>query len=197
MQISIPPHVVPPTSFGIPQQSNMYSWGPWWSFNSSYGKAEVVFDESLRPETFGDFNTLDAAAFATASNGLSQATANSSGSVEVVGLPAYNIAQRLANEGPYITSIDISVDTSGEKTTYKFNTWTPSFGKLTKTNIDRIAKINKNSIAAAQRIRSEIQKRPLPKVKFEKSDLGDLAERHTRHAPVMFNSAINEILGGL
>jgi hypothetical protein len=67
--------------------------------------------------------------------------------------------------------MDVSIDaTGGVKTTYKFNTWTPNFGKLAKYNVDRIAKINKASWNFAQKNRSKVEKRPFPKFKFEKMD---------------------------
>jgi hypothetical protein len=194
VQIQIPPQAVPPTSFGIPQESNRYSWGPWWAWSgTSPGKSEVVKDDSLRPETFGSLSLLDSVGYATATIGLSQAAQNETGSVEVVGVPVFNIADRFSGAGPYVTGIDINIGVDGEKVTYKFNTWTPSFGKLTKTNIDRIQKINKGTLALAQKQRSEIQKKPLPKIRFEKSDFAELAERYKRNSPTMFHSFINEV----
>ena len=194
MQISIPPAITYPTSFGLAEQSNTYSWGPWWAWSTGYpGKSEVVFDESLVPETFGDFNTLDQAALSIAAAGQSQSTANSTGSVQVTGLPAFNLADRLSGSGPYLSGIDINAGVDGETVTYKFNNWTPQFGKMSKANIDRVANIRKGSIALAQRNRSQIQKRPLPKVEFQKSDFGELAQRSQRPAPNMIHSFINQL----
>ena len=83
----------------------------------------------------------------------------------------------------------------GAKTTYKFSSWSPQFGRMAKTNIDRIAKIRKGSLALAQRNRSKIQKKPLPKINFEKSDIGELAEKFKRPSVNMFHSYINEVFG--
>jgi len=194
MQISIPPAITYPTSFGLAEQSNTYSWGPWWSWSSGYpAKSEVIFDESLVPETFGNFFDLDQAAFAISKSGQSASVANSSGSVQVTGLPSFNLADRLAGGGPYLSAIDINAGVDGETVTYKFNNWTPQFGKMSKANIDRIANIRKGSIALAQRNRSQIQKRPLPKIEFQKSDFGELAQRYQTPAPNMIHSFINQL----
>ena len=180
-QVSIPPDVARPFSFGIPQQSNRYKWGPWYAYGSLQGKAEVVMDDSLRPETFGSAAVLDQAAFATAFAGTSSMFAAESGYIELAESPEFNIADRFATAGPYVTNMDINIGLDGLKTTYKFSTWTPNFGKLAKYNIDRISRINKASLAYMQQARSEAHNRPLPKIKFEKTDFKALADRHMRH----------------
>ena len=52
-----------------------------------------------------------------------------------------------------MTGLDISISDGGVKTSYKFSTWTPTFGKLNKYNADRIARINKASIKFAKETR--------------------------------------------
>lgn len=197
LQIPIPPSVVLPSSFGIAQQSKNYRWGPWYSWSSGIaGKSEVVFDDSLVPESFaGDISLFDQAGFATAGTSLAAAVPNETGSVEVVGLPNFNIADRLGGAGPYISSIDISVGADGPKTTYKFETWTPKAGKMSKYNIDRIRTINKNSVSLSQQLRSKITKPPIPKISFEKSDFG--AAGAQQPSINMMNSYINRIGAGL
>ena len=103
--------------------------------------------------------------------------------MELAEFPAYNIADRFAGGGPYITNLDISIGDSGVKTTYKFNTWTPNFGKMAKYNIDRISRINKATLAFMQTERGKVQKKPFPKLIFEKSDPKDLAARLTTNRP--------------
>ena len=181
--VPIPPAVMLPTSIGIPQQSTRYKWGPWYAYSSKKGKAEVVMDESLRPETFGSLETLDLVAKATTYMGLPQMAAVESGSVELAEFPAYNIGDRFGaagsddGTGPYITNMSISIGTDGCKTTYKFNTWTPNFGKLAKYNIDRISRINKANWAFIQRERGKVQKRPFPKINFQRANFSNDAFR--------------------
>ena len=182
-QIQIAPDAAPPISFGIPQQSNRYKWGPWYAYGALNGKAEVLVDESLKPETFGSNTMMDEAAFAIAFAGIAAMTAAESGYIELAEFPDYNIADRFAGGGPYVTNLDMSIGSDGVKTTYKFNTWTPNFGKMAKYNIDRISRINKASLAFMQTERGKVQKKPFPKQKFEKSDPKDLASRLTTNRP--------------
>lgn len=158
-QIKIPPNIVPPNSFGIAQQSSRYVWGPWRGGNLK-GKTEVIVDESLVPESFGNVTGMNDAGNALAEVGNAEMSASETGYIEIAEFPSYNIAERFAGSGPYVSDMSFSIDTSGFKTTYKFNTWTPQFGRLAKYNIDRISRINKASLELAQRERAKITKRP-------------------------------------
>jgi len=161
-QIPLGPVPTAPNIVGIPQQSNRYSWGPWYKYAALNGKAEVQVEESLRPETFGNAAKMDESGFTYANVGLAEMTADESGYVELAEVPQYNIADRMEGTGPYVTNIDINIGVDGVKTTYKFNTWTPNFGKIAKYNIDRISRINKSSIAFLQDQRNRVTKRPMP-----------------------------------
>ena len=161
-QIPLGPVPAAPNIVGIPQQSNRYSWGPWYKYAAQNGKAVVQVEDSLRPETFGNASKMDESGFAYANVGLAEMTADESGYVELAEVPQYNVADRMEDVGPYITNIDINIGVDGVKTTYKFNTWTPNFGKIAKYNIDRISRINQASIAFLQDQRNRVTKRPLP-----------------------------------
>ena len=138
------------------------------------GKAEVEKDESLRPESFGGWNGLYEVGGIMATAGVTKPIDNESGSVVIAGLPEVNLGDKLQG-GPYITDISVTIDpTGGVTTTYKMNTYTLNFGKLAKYNVDRIARINKNLWQAAKKMRDRIEKRPLPKFKFEKADLEEI-----------------------
>jgi hypothetical protein len=175
VQISIPPAVVVPNTIGVPMESTRYSWGPWWGFSVGFfdntvGKTEVEVDTSMRPETFGSLATMDNVGFGSVTNGLARLAAVESGSIELAEAPDFNMGDRFSAGGPYVTSMDISIGVDGYKTNYKFSTWTPDFGKLSKYNADRLSRINKASIAMAKSERSKVNKRPFPKMKFEKTD---------------------------
>lgn len=145
------PRVVRPFKVSIPQKSTRYSWGPWYSFSTKIGKAEVEQNSQLKPETFGDARLMDKAAFALAYAGTADLYASESGSVDLAEFPQYNIADRFDTNGPYITKMDISVGAGGITTKYQFSTWTRNFGKIAKYNIDRIAQINKDRIKAQKK----------------------------------------------
>lgn len=151
-----------PMFISVAQESNRYTWGPWWKYSSKKGKAEVVFEETLSPETFGSSSLLNSIGYDYAFVSDANVAGNESGYVEVAEVPAYNLAQRFAVSGPYVTNIDINIGIDGVKTTYKFNTWTPQFGKLAKYNADRISRINKSSIRFLQQQRERFFKPPFP-----------------------------------
>ena len=193
LHLSVPPTAAFPSSYGIAQQSNKYKHGPWGFYPSVPGKAELVFDDSFVPENFGDFNTFNAAGTATAAETGAEPQANETGSMTFIGLPNFNIGQRFNGSGPYITSMSVQENSGGSNVTYSLSNWTPQRGKLARFNIDRIKKINKGMIADIQKRRSLVKKQPLPKVKFEKSDLGALKAAHSNVAPNFTLSFINEV----
>ena len=184
-QFAIPPDILIPSYACVPQESTRYRFGPWGTVFGSdedgnplrgglNGKAEVIADESLRPETFGSWGLLNQVGAIQATVGVQQQAALETGTIEVHGAPAGNIGERFVTTGPYVTDMSISVDTSGGvKTNYKLSTYTPNFGKLAKYNIDRISRINKAMWTRAKKNRDRVEKRPLPKHKFEKTDFSD------------------------
>jgi hypothetical protein len=162
---------IPPLYIGIPQISTRYRWGPWWGWKSKLGKAEVLIEDTLTPETYGGMVAANQVGFTYAAVENAEIAGVESGSVELAGLPIGNIGTRFAVSGPYVTSIGISVGTGGITTNYKFNTWTPQFGKLAKYNIDRLANINKNYIRVVQAQRSLFTKPVLIPPKFKENKI--------------------------
>ena len=182
LQFAIPPDCLLPRLLGIPQESGRLNYGPWITlapefggYYQPWGRAEAIEDESLRPETYGSYAALQVIGQTVAAVAETKLFESETGQVELAGAPAYNIGERFDSEGPYVSSMSISIDaTSGVKTTYKFNTWTPQFGKIAKYNIDRIAKITQNSFTFAKKQRDTVEKRPFPARKFEKTDFSKL-----------------------
>lgn len=188
-QIQIPPSVAYPKFLGVPQQSERYSWGPWYRFARDNGKSEVVFDTNLVPENFGSVQQMDAAAFDTANAGVAVIGANESGRVELAEIPQYNLAERFNSTGPYVTNMDINVAIGGITTSYQFNTWTPNFGKLAKYNSDRVSRIFKATLEALRRFREKNPKRgfkpiPFPKTDFDKTSARLQANRQNGGFPL-------------
>ena len=182
LQFQIPPDVLQPTYFGIAQESQRFNYGPWITLNrasggfySPFGKAEVQEVTQLNPETFGGYEALFDAGGVYAAVANTDMYESESGFCQLVGAPAWNLGQRFASLGPYVSSMDISIDaTAGVTTSYKFNTWTPEFGKLSKYNVDRVARTNKSAWSRAQQLRGKITKPPLPKAPFERTDYSEL-----------------------
>lgn len=155
----IAPDRVSPRFIGVPQVSNRYNWGPWFNALSYNGKAEVIFDDSLTPETFGGLFLLNQVGQQYAQVINSDITGVESGYIEVAGYPENNVGDRFFTSGPYVTSLDVSMGTDGYKTTYRFNTWTPEFAKVNKNIIDRFTTINKNLFRFRQDRRSSQNRR--------------------------------------
>jgi hypothetical protein len=162
LSYAIAPRRIGPKTVGIAQESSRYTWGPWWYYSDKRGKAEVLVEESLKPETFGSASLTDTIGFVYANT--SNATINSveTGYVELAEIPKYNVATKFAEAGPYVTGMDINMSIDGIKTTYRFNTWTPEFGKLAKYQAERIANINKSRIGFLQNLRQRVTKASLP-----------------------------------
>lgn len=165
----IAPDRLAPHTMGVPQVSNRYNWGPWWSLSSKNGKAEVIVESSLTPETYGGAALSNQVGHTLAAVANAEITGQETGRVELAELPTGNIAERFAVSGPYVTGIDISLGAGGIRTAYSFQTWTPQFGKLAKYNIDRIAHINKSTISMIQGDRALIEKVAFPKPVFKET----------------------------
>jgi hypothetical protein len=200
VQISIPPLVVPPYSYGVPQQSTTYSWGPWWAWSGngdSVGLSECVFDAELRPEVFGSSAALDQAGYAAATAGLARSSFQETGQVEVVGMPFANVGDMLGG-GPYINGISINVGVDQTSTTYTFSSWTPEFGKLSQVNIARMKKIRKGALALVQSNRAKVTKQQFPKRPFNKSSMAQLsAAQGTTARPniTMIHGFFSDVVG--
>jgi hypothetical protein len=152
LKCAIPPLRSLPIGFGIPQQSNKYRYGPWAKAEAqgnadpsiyTAGKAEFQVEESLAPENFGGYSKMNEAGFILTDIDTGRVDVSETGFVELVGVPEYNIGKRFQDSGPFVTDLDIAVGIDGIKHTYKFNTWTPSFGKLAKANIDILKRSGK------------------------------------------------------
>ena len=163
------PPCIQPLEVGICQQSTRHNYGPWFTqHNFIYGgKVEYIEDESLVPENFifpvyGTLSSSDsnAPAFSGVLSGYygmnlaGQSIANSidgygqfaseDGSLTIPGAPLVKrIGDALLN-GPYITSLNVSVGAQGITTQYTFNSVTSRSGK---TNTDIVNKIRRVSNA--------------------------------------------------
>lgn len=166
-EIDVPIHPAPllPNNIGVPQQSNRYVWGPWFSFNSisgKQGKVEIIQETSFAPETFGSVKAMNEAAKTIVNSEMSQVYENESGFIELAEEPQFNLASRFLSTGPYITTINIGIGSDGIKTTYQFNSWTKTYGRIAKYNIDRISKLQKGTFSFYKRLR-ELFINPPPK----------------------------------
>ena len=61
-----------------------------------------------------------------------------------------SVAQAKGDFGPNITSIAVNIASGGITTTYELSTFTPSFGRLSKLNTERLKRAAKNRVRLAK-----------------------------------------------
>ena len=142
-----------PVYAAIPQKRTRHVYGPWIAVGG-VGKAEFEADTSLAPENFGSPGGMSTFGAARAAAGISYMDSDENGSVEIVGLPSYNIGTTLINNGPYISDINVSIGTDKITTRYSFKTWDVDFGKLTNYLQSSVVKSVKDGIKAAKNFRA-------------------------------------------
>lgn len=172
----IAPAMLPPTLISVPQQSTRYVWGPWWAFSGwdslkdtsasegRKGKLSVDVNTDLKPETFGSIQDMNIVASQVAQAELSIIHATETGYVELSESPKWNIADKIFDVGPYITTIAISISADEIKTTYNFTTWTKKRGELAMYNYRRLIAGQKEKFRFLQEMRNMIRKASLPPV---------------------------------
>lgn len=160
--VPIAPAPMIPTYIVIPQVSNRYVWGPWYSVGDNSGKVSITTDPMFSPETFGTIEEMNNQAKTYVDAELSKNYTAESGYVELALDPEFNIGEKFAGNGPYITSLSLSVSPGGVTTTYQFATWTKRGANLAKYNIDRIARNQAKTFEYQKNIR-ELFRNPVPK----------------------------------
>jgi hypothetical protein len=160
------PASIPPKLVGIPQSSNRYRYGPWFTDNNFIyaGKVDFVIDDSIVPEEFllplygslspQGFSLTENISGFTGMNLAGQAIANSidgyrlfaaeEGSVTIAGAPLISkIGDSLfAFPGLYVTDISITQNATSVSTSYTFSSVNPRSGKSTKDVVNRIRNIS-------------------------------------------------------
>ena len=175
-QIDVPiaPAPLVPQILTVPQISNRYVWGPWYSVGADNGKVSILSDPVFAPETFGTVEEMNKQAQTYVNTELAKAYTTESGYIELAEEPKFNIGDRFLNSGPYVTSMSMSISTGGFLTTYQFATWTKRGANLAKYNIDRIAQSKQKNFEYQQKIRrlfrNPIPKPMLPLATFEKRE---------------------------
>lgn len=154
------PQFIEPDMAAIPLLSNVSFYGPWIS-SVGTGKTEVEYNADLVPWNFNGFEVLNKIANAKVNEISGNLTWSETGSIEIPGIPITSLGQQLVSGGPYVSDISVSIGTDGFITTYKMQSWTPRFNKISNTMTDKLARITKTaqvqSRAAVEKFR--IQKR--------------------------------------
>ena len=170
-EIKIREFAVTPKSFGIPQQSNRYVYGPWATENSTpYGaKVEYVKDDSLVPEkyilpssvSFGG-TLIEIASGYDGMNTVGRLMANTvenfdflfteEGSLTIAGYPQItHLGQALVEGGPLVSDISVNITASQVTTSYNMTTFAPKFGRTNKYLLDRLTSLARRMENGKQR----------------------------------------------
>lgn len=155
----IAPVAFKPRFVMIPFSSNTESYGPWWKIGAN-GAIEYEKDENLVPWKFNGYEGMNLTALAKVAE-VAESQFDEYGTVEIPSIPAINLGRQLKyvntqnNQyvyGPYITDISVDFSEAGFKTTYKMQTWTPSFGKVSKYFSDKVQRLTTDAFKDQQRI---------------------------------------------
>ena len=131
-----------PDLAGVPLKSNIETYGPWYVLGA-IGRSDFTQETSLVPWNYGGFEIMNEVANAMVSEGLTFQQQGETGSIEFPGVPAISLGDLLITSGPYVTNINVSIDNNGVTTSYKMETWVARFGKLAKSNIERLSRLSK------------------------------------------------------
>jgi hypothetical protein len=152
-----------PKSFGIPQQSNRYVYGPWiTNISVPYGtKIEYERINSLVPESYilPSTVTMGGITYTITSgyegmNTVGQLMADTvegfdflfteEASITIADYPSITyIGQALVTGGPLVSDLSINMTASSVTTTYNMTTFAPKFGKAGEWVINRLTKLAK------------------------------------------------------
>lgn len=128
--------IMMPDMVALAMQSNILTYGPWYA-TSKDGKVEYEHDESLVPWNYGSYTSMNYAGLAKVEDAMSGQQAAEKGHLEFEGPPELTLGSELVAGGPTVTDIDVNIGEEGATTTYRMNTWTWQFGKLTKYDANR------------------------------------------------------------
>ena len=135
--LGIHPAARAPQIVGVPLKSNVDTYGPWFIAGAP-GKVHFEQDHSLTPWDYGNYVSMNNAGQARVLNAVTSVQQQESGSVELVGPPAYSLGDTLESGGPNLTNLEVSFGTNGVTTNYRFASTTPRFGVFSKQNADRL-----------------------------------------------------------
>ena len=150
------PAAVLPNAVVVPMKSNIKTYGPFISnnFSTSPGGIGVEINQDLAPWVFGSVALMNEAGNKIAQSANIGLLYSETGGVTVAGLPEYNFGQIFGSTGPNLTGINVTFGSNGITTTYDFRTFTPKFGGLTRSFIDKFKMIAKNRTEQIRMLRN-------------------------------------------
>lgn len=129
-----------PDLIGVPLRSKISSYGPWYASGGD-GKVEYEKKDDLVPWNFAGFELMNAAGNAAVQDSISGQFISEAGTIEFPGVPSINLGDILIFGGPYVTDVNVAINKEGARTTYSMAIWTPRFGRVPQSMIDRMQRI--------------------------------------------------------
>jgi hypothetical protein len=151
-----------PKMAAIPLESQVARYGPWKAVGAN-GAVQYEEDDTLAPWVFGNYTNMNNAANAKVTDNISFIQQIESGAIEFPGLPNISLGQQLLDVGPYLTHVDTSCSSSGVRTSYRFETWTPRFGNVHKTIADKLSELGQKQIKDRRNFRELVKMAALSK----------------------------------
>lgn len=144
------PKGLPPDVLVLPLENEQACYGPWYTgpvrvknaddtysykrIKNAGGKVNIEMDESLTPWNFGSYELMNVAGMARTEVINTLYFASEKGSITFPGMPFGNfeIGDIAANSGPILDSVSFDIGVGGVHTSYRFQTYTRSFGAMKK-----------------------------------------------------------------
>jgi hypothetical protein len=145
-----------PNMAAIPLQSNTETYGPWYATGAN-GKIEVEHSEDLVPWNYGGYTNMNITGQSRVSLAVGNLQWLESGTIEYPGVPDTNLGSQLLGSGPYVTDISMAIGQDKVTTTYKMSSWNPKYGKVQKSFLDKMQKVNKLSQQIRRNMREQLQ----------------------------------------
>lgn len=153
-----------PTAVAIPVRNNLLTYGPWYSTNFKTGSGGVNFiqNSDLSPWVFSSTKAMNDIAENLLKEAETPLSEIETGTIDYPYWPELNLG--FLENGPNLTSINVTFGGNGILTNYNFQTYTPKFGKLGNLASQQLQETAKNK----QKLTKLIQQRNIEKYKIER-----------------------------
>ena len=159
MNFQIHPPAFYPQGIALALKSNQYVYGPWGEFQTN-GRLEFEQDEGLTPWDCGDYTTMNQVAQAKLNLIALGDQVLERAQILEAGVPSFNIAQTLYQDGPLINSVSCTIGSNGVKTTYTLETFVNRIAAFSQEN----AEILKRQGKIYQQLRRAIRQQVLQSI---------------------------------
>lgn len=181
---SVPP-AIKPDIVVLPLENQQKCYGPWYNgplrfkdpdtdtyrykkLKNLGGKVEIETDAGLAPWNFGSYDLMNLAGQCKVQLASTLYLASEKGSVTYPGLPMgkQEIGHFIAQGGPILDSLSLDVSVDGVHTSYRFQTYSRSFGKIQEQQQKSMDRLKRDALKAGQ-LNFELLSKGITKNKFK------------------------------